>query len=206
MRSFGTDNFYIEKIDECATLEEANFKEREYIVKYNSMTPNGYNILEGGDSVPSVLGRKFTDDHKQKLKKAHNLRSKPIIQFNIETGDFIKEWSSGKELLRNKLGRANITVLCKSEKQFGYIYDYGWCYKQFYDSLSDKSILSTKNYNAHGRTIRCLDLEGNLIKIYYKIADAARELNCSDSSILDVLRGRCKTCKGFKWEYFDYQE
>lgn len=200
MRLHGIENFTIELLCECQTLEEANQKEIEYIKQFNSIAPKGYNILKGGDCTPRNIGP-FTTEHKNKLKYAHKKNCKPIIQFKIETGEFVKEWESGKELKRNGLGRANIIVLCKSESGFGYIYGYGWCYKSTYDAIKDKAALATVNYNPNGTTVNCSDLNGNLVKVYQKIVDAARELECNPCSIADCLKGRAKTCKGFTWTY-----
>jgi len=200
MRLHGIENFQIELICECETIEEVNQKEIEYIKQFNSIAPCGYNILEGGDCAPHNVGP-FTTEHKNKLKEAHKKSCKPIVQFSIETGELIKEWSSGKELIRNGFNRANIIALCKSSKGFGYVYDYGWSYKPTYEAIQDKTTLATIYYSAHGRTIKCLDKEGNLVKIYSKIVDAARELGCSPCSIADCIKGRAKTCKGFTWIY-----
>jgi group I intron endonuclease len=201
MRLHGIENFSIELIYECSTLEEVNIKEIEYIKRFNSIAPYGYNILEGGDCAPKIISGPFTEEHKNKIKDAHKKGSKPIVQFDIKTGELIKEWSSGKDLLRGGFNRANIISLCKSTKAFGYIYDYGWCYKTTYESVTDKTTFATAFYSAHGRTIKCLDMNDNLVKIYYKIVDAARELNCNPSSISDCVNGRAKTCKGYKWAY-----
>ena len=65
----------------------------------------------------------------------------------------------------------------------------------------NKTTLATINYNAHGTTIKCLDLNGNLVKIYQKVADAAREVGCHPASITGCIKGREKTCKGYKWAY-----
>ena len=46
IRKYGKENFEWEVIEECK-IEEIDEKERYYIQFYNSLTPNGYNILEG---------------------------------------------------------------------------------------------------------------------------------------------------------------
>ena len=196
----GIENFNIELLWEYETLEEASQKEIDYIKQFNSIAPSGYNILKGGGCTPRNIGP-FTVEHKNKLKIAHKKSCKPIIQFKIENGQFVKEWESGKELKRNGFNRANIINLCKSGKGFGYIYDHGWCYKPTYEAMEDKTMLATAGYNPHGTVVKCLNSDGGLVKIYQKIADAARELGCSPCSIADCLKGRTKTCKGFAWAY-----
>jgi group I intron endonuclease len=200
MRLYGVENFFIELVCECSTIEESNEKEIQYIKKFNSISPHGYNILEGGKSFPKFFGP-CSDEHKNKLKISHQNHCKPIIQFNIENGEFVKEWESGKELKRNGFNRANIICLCKSSKGFGYIYGYGWSYKKTYETITDKTTIASKYYNPHGKIVNCFDKNGSLIKTYHKITDAAKELACDPSSILDCLKGRTKTCKGFVWHY-----
>jgi hypothetical protein len=38
-------------------------------------------------------------------------------------------------------------------------------------------------------------------KRFFTTADAARELDCSETSITDVCRGRSKTAQGYGWRY-----
>ena len=64
MRDCGLDNFTIEVIEECATQEEANDRERFWIKVLNSKTPNGYNRSNGGEGGQYILSatnkRQFT--------------------------------------------------------------------------------------------------------------------------------------------------
>jgi group I intron endonuclease len=201
MRLHGIENFNIELLECVETLQEANNKEFEFVNKFNSKCPNGYNMVDGGNVEFLNATEPKSIQHKQKIQNSQMKNAKPIIQFEIATGKLINEWSSGKELLRNSYNRTNIINLCKSSINFGYIYGFGWCYKQNYDLIEDKAYFANPNYNPHGTTIKCLDLENNLIKTYSKIRDAAKEMNCSPSSIQDCIQGRAKTCKGFKWSY-----
>jgi group I intron endonuclease len=52
INKYGVDNFLCELVDECYSQEEANVKEPQNIVKYNSIYPNGYNIEAGGKYAP----------------------------------------------------------------------------------------------------------------------------------------------------------
>lgn len=47
-RKYGIDNFSFEILEELKTVEELDQREQYYIKFYNTITPNGYNILEGG--------------------------------------------------------------------------------------------------------------------------------------------------------------
>ena len=53
LREVGIDNFSFEII---GWFEDYNEKEKYYIQYYNSLTPNGYNIMEGGEEPPHKYG------------------------------------------------------------------------------------------------------------------------------------------------------
>ena len=49
IKKYGVTNFYFE-IEELCDIEDLNKKEIEYIKFYNSLQPNGYNIVQGGNN------------------------------------------------------------------------------------------------------------------------------------------------------------
>jgi group I intron endonuclease len=78
INKYGIDNFTIEVICVCKT-EYENEMERKMIREYNTITPNGYNILQGGEGnyVKSgddhhYSGKKFSDEYKKKLSDVHS--------------------------------------------------------------------------------------------------------------------------------------
>jgi group I intron endonuclease len=53
MRHYGIDNFEVEQICSCNSLEELNQMEKYYIAKYDTMNPDkGYNMTAGGEINP----------------------------------------------------------------------------------------------------------------------------------------------------------
>ncbi len=48
IRKYGSDSFNIKIICECSTFDELDKKERFYIKEYNTLSPNGYNLTDGG--------------------------------------------------------------------------------------------------------------------------------------------------------------
>ena len=46
VEKYGLENFDFEILDTASTEEELNGKQKEYIKKYNSFEPNGYNLPE----------------------------------------------------------------------------------------------------------------------------------------------------------------
>lgn len=71
---YGKENFVIEVLEECSSIEELNSKEEEYIASFNSLTPNGYNVLHGGLNFKRthypMQGRTHSDVTKKKMSDA----------------------------------------------------------------------------------------------------------------------------------------
>lgn len=65
---YGEENFIIEKIDEASSLEELNRKEIFYIFLYKSLSPNGYNLTNGGGNF------KFSDETRMKISNSNKGR------------------------------------------------------------------------------------------------------------------------------------
>ena len=85
IRKYGKENFIVEIIiDNIETLDEANMLERKYIYEFNSITPNGYNILTGGKSGHEGLcgnkngmyNKKHNDIVKEKISNANKGKAK----------------------------------------------------------------------------------------------------------------------------------
>ena len=69
--------------------------------------------------------------------------------------------------------------------------------------LSDES--KQKIAKKHFKKVYKYSIEGNLVSIYPSVIEAAREMECSTKSISDCLRGKYKTCKGYKL-YYEQQD
>ena len=49
IRAHGAENFVIAVLKECASKEELDFWEKHFIKSRNTLSPNGYNLTEGGE-------------------------------------------------------------------------------------------------------------------------------------------------------------
>ena len=71
IRKYGIENFIIEVIEECATLEQLNKREKFWIAFFNCKAPNGYNRNDGGEGSP---GRFCSDE--TRVKKSLSVTGK----------------------------------------------------------------------------------------------------------------------------------
>lgn len=69
-------------------------------------------------------------------------------------------------------------------------------------TYSEQSFKENKNkYKTRGKSINQYNLDGTFIKTWDKAIDAETELKIDRRNILDVLKGRHKTSRGFIWKY-----
>lgn len=121
IQKYGTDNFTIELLQECDSMEELNQAEQEWISKLNTMSPNGYNLRPGGDGRGVV-----SEESRQRMKVAQSNRSKEWIA-NIKEGmkSRGKEWR--RKLSEYRKGRKATPEQIKGLK-------IGWKTKHVYTS------------------------------------------------------------------------
>lgn len=71
IHKYGWDCFEHEIILEGLTLEQANERERFYIAKYRTTEKDfGYNIQDGGECFPTMLGKHHTEETKNKMRES----------------------------------------------------------------------------------------------------------------------------------------
>lgn len=79
---YGWDNFSHEILVDNLTLEQANELETKFILEFNTLSPNGYNLTTGGNNKVasnetkkkismSLTGRTISDATKIKISKIH---------------------------------------------------------------------------------------------------------------------------------------
>lgn len=90
IEKYGPCSFTFTTLARCETQEEANTQEKHWIKELNTLSPNGYNLTEGGEGVgiPSKETRRkmsragkrkvFTEAHRQRLSAALSGEKNPF--------------------------------------------------------------------------------------------------------------------------------
>ena len=93
MRLYGVENFKFEIVCYCDTLEELNSKEIEFISVNNTICPNGYNVMKGGDNYERTEEhrRKIGDAHRGKKKSAEHIEKMKLSRKGVKIGPFTEE-------------------------------------------------------------------------------------------------------------------
>ena len=199
IKKYGIENFEFSVLIIC--FDDDRFKyEIEYIKKYNSVVPNGYNITKGGEG-GGFQGKKHTEEVKNEIKNK-------LKQKYIDNPDLKKQMSE-----RNKIVMSSPEIrekikngILNSEKWKKIIEDKGLGnYKQIKHSeeVKNKISESLKKYNATNNKIkiRQFDLDNNLLNEYTSISDASRKTSIQRKLISLLLREKINVAGGFIWKY-----
>ena len=117
-RKYGKENFSLEIL---GWFEDYNEKEKEYIIKYNSKVPNGYNVQPGGNEPPvlkaennpnSVITQEVADKVIQDILD-WRIPTKTIIKTRGITSDIFRHIKEGSSWRKEEL----IYPLRPSEKE-----------------------------------------------------------------------------------------
>lgn len=205
MRKYGVENFSIEIIEECAP-ELLDERERFWIKKLNCLSPNGYNILEGGQKKRSEI-RKCCDCGVQISKgatrclscarrqqqKKHNAE-KPLTA--LQLAQAIKE--KGFE----QVGR-NYNVSGNAIKKWCKAYNIPYRKAELIAWYNEQVGIVEKEKKVLKIPVNQLDLlTGEVLQSFESANAAARSLGREKGShITEVCKGTHKQAYGFGWEY-----
>lgn len=174
LHKYGKENFSFQIIEECP-LEKLDERERYWINFYNSLLPNGYNMIPGGSN-----GMGFS-------------KGRPVLQYDMQ-GIFVQEYSSANQAsLATGIDHWSICACCRSE--YKHAGNFQWKYMD-----SDKIIsVNTKRTDF---TVLQIDKDTDeIINEFNSIASAEKITGVSKATICKVCNGKGKTAGGFKWKY-----
>lgn len=126
-----------------------------------------------------------------------NKEGKPVYQYD-SFGNFIKEFESISEAARIvNIKPSGIIQSCNKNKlsAAGFI----WRYKG--DVLNKNALKTSEIIDSHWVSVLQYDLDGNFLKEWRSISEAATNLKVNSDSITSACVGRHKTAGGFIWQY-----
>lgn len=200
IEKYGFDAFEVDKIfDVASTMEELNQKETYYIDKFDSFK-NGYNQTYGGDNFP-------------RGEECKN--SKRVCQIGLD-GTLIKIWDSATQASTTlKISPSGISNVCRGTKTRangdaaqtagGYI----WVFEKDYNPNKDYRLNRPRQNMGHGsKTVLLLSDDGQILKEYYSINEASRNLGVSVESVRETCMHQYKNPTFnliYKSEYIEEQ-
>jgi len=201
-------------------FDEDVFKyEKEYIMKYNTMIPNGYNVAEGGKSGRNFLGKTHTEEVRKKIgEKSKEYHSRPevkeayrqiMIRLNEKrkSGVMHEKWI---ESLKNAnlAGKSKKGIKVKDEVKQKISEGLKQYYKNNKDATNDSFRKKHSDIlrKARGKKVSQFSKENVFIASYDSIAEAAEKTKLSKGGIQSAAIGRIKSCGGFIWKKTEPKE
>lgn len=178
IKKYGFNNFQVEILEEVK-LDNIDEKEGEYIKKFNSLQPNGYNVQKGGKVNYSKRNKNAT----------------AVIKYDL-AGNYLAYFNSVKEAAEDvgSSYQAIENVLSKKRRHHkGFIYNY----------VGEEAPEPIKSVPTRGRRIGQYTLDGKFIKEYESANHAARGIGKNSNAgrnIRAVCAGQRQSAYGFKWK------
>ena len=219
VKKYGIDNFEFSVLIIC--FDDERFKyEIEYIKKYNSVVPNGYNLTNGGEGggfqgkthteevkngIKNKLKQKYIDNPELKEQMSERnkiVMSNPEIREKIKNGILnSKKWKKVVENMRNGSHKnsGEATNNKHSEEAKNKISE---SLKKYHaNNVIIVNNINVQKDNKLGTKIKQYDMNNNLLNEYTSISDASRKTSVPKSSLLVHLKDNTKTGGGFIWKY-----
>jgi group I intron endonuclease len=174
VKKYGIDNFTFKILIIC--FDEDRFKyEIEYIKKYNSIVPNGYNLTKGGEG-GGFYGKKHSNISSINI-------SKSSIQNYIKNPELCKEISIKNKLLMNNLEIKN--------KITNSVLNTDRCKKLKEEKLSFKELkVKVSQYS----------MDHKFIKSYESLTQAEIETGINRKNISKMINGKINSTGGYVWK------
>jgi group I intron endonuclease len=218
VKKYGINNFKFQVLIICFDVDRYIY-EKEYIKKYNSVVPNGYNILEGGEG-GGFKGKQHSEETKQILKNKsikrfedikirQILREKTLKQMK-DTKDAGIDWGKkvrSSEKFKKALEDGNIGGKAHGDGN-GHLANetknkISESLKKYYNT-NTTNINIEKHRNVMAKSVGiCVEKytkEGILIKTYQSISEAARDNGIHKNAIQQSLDISYRSSGGFIWK------
>jgi group I intron endonuclease len=190
-KKYGVNNFEYKIICICFN-DDTNKYEEEYIKKYNTIYPNGYNLLPGGNN------RKHNEYTKKQISE--NLKGSKNPNYGVKkTLEQIKQMSERMKGEKNHAYGKKFTEE-EIQKKIDMFKNNPEIKTKISNSLKEyykKNVGISKN-----KKVEQYDLNGNLLNIFYSISDAARHVNISTQFLSRTCNKENYTAAGFKWKKY----
>lgn len=175
IRKYGKENFIFSILEECDMLELDN-RENYWINQYNSLIPNGYNMIAGGSNGAGLA------------------KGRPVNQYNLD-GLLLATFDSAHQASAAAgIDYWSICACCRGEyQQSG-----GFQWKYVDDSTKIIMPLTIRT------DFTVLQIDKNtdeIISEFSSLKEATNKTGIASSTICNVCKGKGKTAGGFKWKY-----
>jgi group I intron endonuclease len=200
-KKYGVESFKFEVIIICFDNDLDKY-EIEYINKYNTKAPNGYNITDGGNINNSFQNRRHTEETKQKLREITLKRYENPNELDTHRRNIQKFYDNGNSekwqayLKRLKSGQINRNKVLSDETK----YKLSNIVTEYFQNQDNREIHTKIMTKLLGKRVYQYDNKNILIKEYESITVASKATGISRAAISSCINGRSNTSGGYIWK------
>lgn len=167
---YGFENFRVEILEE-APIDLLDEKEKEWISFFETQTPSGYNLTNGGEGG----------------------KTRQVYQYDAETGQFMASYPSLTEAAKvNNLHDISYISDCLHNRRKASL-GYCWSFEKY------EKIDPVKWFSQEKRKVYAYNLDGTFFREFDSVADAARFINGNRCDIKKVISKKMKKTGGYIW-------
>jgi group I intron endonuclease len=203
LRKYGIDNFKFEVLlQQSCSEQELRELEKQYIIKFNCLSPNGYNqtLNTAHPLMDAASIKKVSETKREQAKQVAEVNQKQEI---------LHIWRSIVDCAEETgLDETKIAAVCRGERLttgqrvFYWLDENKHLIIPEYHRVQYKGAKGTTQIQSSSKQVAKIDLKTNeILATYPTIALAARENNCDNSAISKVCRGLRNQTGGYKWQY-----
>lgn len=175
IQKYGVENFSFNIIEECP-VNQLDTKQIYWIQYYNSLIPNGYNMVPGGSNGAGLA------------------KGKVIQKYSLQ-GDFIQQYNSASQAsIKNDINLGNIINCCNGKRNHAGYFQWKW------KDDTEKEITPIEVTLIEDEVLQ-YSLEGQFIKQYNCAAQVCQLFKFSKSALSNACNGKIKNLNGFQWKY-----
>ena len=200
-KKYGINNFKFQIICICFD-DDCDIYEEQYIMKFNTIAPNGYNLKMGGKSskhhestkelIRLKLKERVTDE--MRLQQRDRIKNNPYFNYGKTLTDEQKQTISDRQKIYWKsMSNDNYKSICNERKM-----------RIHGENPSQKVIKALeKGQTARRKKIGKYNINEILLEEYNSISDASKNNNICRTTINQVCLGnpKYKTAGGFIWKF-----
>ncbi len=185
------ENFKFEIICICFD-DDCNKYEEDYIQKFDTLSPNGYNLRLGGKNGkqhPESIEKRRIANTGKKRQEEHILRGERNHNFGVKMSEEQKQKISKSFTIERKEKLSNIMIEKHKNGKYKNI-------KKNLEGLKNGAKSLRKKVN-------CYSINNELIKTYDSMSEASKDTNTTHQAISKCCSGKYKNYKtagGFIWK------
>jgi group I intron endonuclease len=185
IKKYGFDNFTLEILEQNLTLEEANIREPYWILFYNTLAPNGYNLMSGGNNSKhseeriKIMIEQNLGENNPMYGKKHTIEASQKMKANHINNSGENHPMFGKHHSEESIERRKILIKGENNPMYGKFGENNPNSKKYIITFPD----------GHEEVIIGLN-------------QFCKDNKLRASNMCNVAKGRAKSHKGFKCRYF----